>query len=304
MRLKCLKPGDVVQLVTPASPLGSEKLEFILGWLRDQGYRTKVAPHALEADGYLAGFDSDRAWDFQNAFDDEETAAVLCTRGGYGCARILPYLDLDRIAASRKMLLGFSDVTTLHVALNRRGMPTVHAPMALTLHYQREPFVYESLARVMRNDLTLPAEAPKSVKVVGGIAEGLTVGGCLCLLTDTIGTAEELDTDGKLLLIEDVDEQPHRVDAMLTHLVLSGLAEKVAGFVIGEMTRTDEKADPDIGSRKWREIVADRLAPLGKPMVTDFPLGHVKNMLTLPLGVKARLNADEGTLTYLERLCD
>ena len=304
MKLHPLRKGDTVQLVTPASPLSADKLEFITTWLEGQGYRTKIAPHALEADGYLAGTDKDRAADLMAAFEDEETHAVLCTRGGYGCVRLLPFLDLDRIVRSRKMLLGFSDVTTLHAALNRRGMPTVHSPMALTLHYPRQPFVLESMSRILRNDLTVPLEAPRATTVVGGIATGKTVGGCMCLLMDSVGTPNEVDVEGKILFIEDVDEMPHRIDAMFTHLIHSGLAAKASGFVIGEMTRTDEKVDKDIGDRPWKEIIIERLAPLGKPMVIGYPFGHMKNMLTIPLGVEARLDADDGTLTYLETLCD
>ncbi|AIE86145.1 S66 peptidase family protein [Fimbriimonas ginsengisoli] len=303
MPLRLLRPGDTVALVTPASPLSAEKLEFVTEVLVAEGYRVKVMPHALEVDDYLAGDDASRAKDLQEAFDDDEVGAVFCTRGGYGCARLLPHLDLDRIVGANKMLLGFSDVTTLHVALNRRGMPTVHSPMALTLFYPREPWVIESLRRVLRNDLTLPAEAPKPVTVVGGIAEGPVVGGCMCLLTDSIGTPEPLETEGKILLIEDVDEHPHRIDAMLTHLLNSGLAQRAAGFLVGEMTRTDERVDEAIGGKPWRTIFRERLGSLGKPMVTDFPLGHAKNMLTLPLGIRARLDATDGTLTYLEPLC-
>ncbi|MDR3690225.1 MAG: LD-carboxypeptidase, partial [Fimbriimonas sp.] len=216
MKLHPLKPGDTIQWVTPASPISAEKLEFATNLLHRHGYKTKIAPHAFECDGYLAGSDRQRAADLQAAFDDEETQAVFTTRGGYGCARLFPYLDLDRIVKSRKMMLGFSDVTTLHVALNRRGMPTVHSPMALTLHYPRPSWVYESLLRVMANDLVPPADAPRATTIVGGTAEGLTCGGCMCLLADSIGTPEEFDTEGKILVIEDVDEHPHRVDAMFT----------------------------------------------------------------------------------------
>jgi muramoyltetrapeptide carboxypeptidase len=289
--------------VTPASPLTADRLEFITGVLQEEGLRVKVMPHALDSTDYLAGDDRTRAKDLQDAFADPDVHAVLCNRGGYGCARLFPYLDLDAMAAERKMLLGFSDITTLHVALNRRGCPTVHAPMALTLSYPREPWVIESLRRVLRNDLTPPAEAPRATTVVGGVAEGDVVGGCLCLLCDTLGTPEAWETEGKILLIEDVDEHPHRIDAMFTHLLNTGVAQRAAGFLIGEMTRTDERVDPSIGGRPWREIVTERLAPLGKPMVIDFPLGHAKNMLTLPMGIRARLDADAGTLEYLEPLC-
>jgi muramoyltetrapeptide carboxypeptidase len=303
MKPRSVRAGDTIQCVPPASPLSAEKLEFMTGLLEGAGYKVKVAPHALDFDGYLAGSDADRAADFQAAFDDPDTAAVLCTRGGYGCSRIMPLLDFERIAASGKMLIGFSDITTLHLALNNLGAPTVHGPMALTLHWPREPWVYESLLGVLKGELAFPAGIPSPTTLVGGVAEGELVGGCMCLLTDSIGTPWALETAGKLLLIEDVDETPHRIDAMLTHLVNSGLAGKAAGFVIGEMTRTDERADEAIGAKPWREIVRDRLGPLGKPLIIDLPLGHAKNMLTLPLGLKARLDADNGELTYLEPLC-
>ena len=303
MKPRSLRPGATIQFVTPASPLTEDKFTFITGMLQDAGYRVKVAPHALESDGYLAGTDQDRAADLQAAFNDPGTDAVLCTRGGYGCSRLLPLLDLDRIANSGKMFLGFSDITTLHLALNRLGMPTVHSPMALTLHYPRQPWVYESFLSALRGDDPIPESAPVGVTVVGGVAEGETIGGCLCLLADSIGTPWGLKTEGKVLIIEDVDENPHRIDAMLTHLLNSGLAVQASGFVIGEMTRTDERADKDIGAKPWREIVKDRLGPLGKPMIIDFPIGHAKNMLSLPLGVRARLDADAGRLHYVESLC-
>jgi muramoyltetrapeptide carboxypeptidase len=304
MKLRPLKTGDLIALVTPASPIAADKLQFITELLEKEGYRVKFMPHALDADDFLAGADADRAQDMQQAFDESEVAAVLCTRGGYGCARLFPYLDLDRIARAGKLLIGFSDVTALHLALNRRGLPTVHGPMALTLAYPREPWVYESFLRVLRGDLDIPDEAPRAETVVTGVAEGDLVGGCLCLITDAVGTPEFPDIGGKILLIEDVDEAPHRVDAMLTHLLNAGIAQQAVGFLIGEMTRTDEKVDEGIGGKSWRTIVAERLAPLGKPMVIDFPIGHAKNMLTLPLGLRARLDADAGTLTYLEPLCE
>lgn len=304
MKLRALGPGSTIAMVSPASPLDADRLDFVTDLLHAQGYQTRVMPSALKRADYLAGSDEERAADFQVAFSDDSIDAVLCTRGGYGCARLFPFLDLDAIAASRKMLLGFSDITTLHLALNRRGMPSVHAPMALTLSYPRPPYVIESFLRVLRNDLRLPEDAPAGETLVGGSVEAEVIGGCMCLLTDSIGTPEGLDTEGKILLLEDVDENPHRIDAMLTHLLNSGAAESAAGFLIGEMTRTDERADPSIGARPWREIITERLAPLGKPTIVNFPLGHAPNMLTLPMGIRARMDADSGTLEYTETLCE
>ncbi len=266
--------------------------------LESWGYRVQIAPHAFEKEDYLAGSDALRAADLQEAFDDPDVQAVYCSRGGYGCARLMPWLDLDRMAASGKLFVGFSDITTLHLALNRRGLPTVYAPMALTFVRERAPWVAESLRAALAGESPIPASAPAGECLVPGVAEGFVTGGCLSLLADSLGTPDPLDARGRILLIEDVDENPHRVDANLTHLRLSGALEGVRGIVVGEMTGTDEKSDPSIGARSWRVIVRDRLAPLGVPTVWNFPFGHMANMLSLPLGVTARLDASAGTLRY------
>ena len=215
----------------------------------------------------------------------------------------MPYLDFPTLAAQGKLFLGFSDITTLHLALNACGLPTVHAPMALTFHWPREAWVYESFARVLRGDLSTPAGTPRGKPVVPGKATGQVTGGCLILIADAIGTHCAMNARGKIVVIEDVDEPSHRVDAMLTHLLNAGSLEGAAGIVVGEMTRSDEKIDETIGGTSWRAIVEERLKPLGLPMVIDFPFGHAKNMLTLALGIRAELDADAGTLPFTERLC-
>lgn len=303
VRPQALKAGDVIRFVTPASPIEPHHLENISRILTEAGYRVEVGPHAMDRDFYLAGKDEDRARDLMDAFLDPGVAAVFCSRGGYGCARLMPYLDLDAMAASSKLFLGFSDVTTLHAALNRRGLPTLHSPMGITLATEREPWVVESLLRALRGEDPVVQAAPKGETITPGVAEGTVAGGCLCLITDSIATADEVPFDDAILLIEDVDEWPHRVDAMLTHLILSGRIQRCRGIVIGEMTRTDDTHEPTIGKRPWREIVRDRIAPLGIPAILNFPFGHAPQMLTLPLGVRAQLDAGAGTLTYVESVC-
>lgn len=271
--------------------------------LESQGYRVSLGDNVLAKDGYLAGSDAERAGDVQAAFDDPEVDAVLCSRGGYGCARLMPYLDLDRIAGSGKPFVGFSDVTTLHLALNRRGLVTYHAPMLLSFSVDREPWVVESFQNLLKGEDPFVAGSPRGEAIRGGVAEGALTGGCLCLLTDSIGTPDPLDCDGRIVLIEDVDEHPHRVDAMLTHLLNTGQLQKAAGIVVGEMTGTDEKVDPKIGAWPWRRIVEDRLGSLDVPTVVNFPFGHMRGMLSLPLGLRVRLDADAGRLTLLEAAC-
>ncbi len=303
MTLRPIRSGDTIAFVTPGSPVTAAKLEFMTELLNGWGYAVRVFPHALDSDDYMAGTDADRAADFMAAFEDDSIAAVMYTRGGYGCSRILDLLDLKLITSKRKMLIGFSDITALHLALHPYGLPTVHGPMPLTLCTPREPWVYESLRRVLNGNLEVPSEAPRGETVVPGQAEGVVTGGCLCLVGDSIGTPHSLDVEGRIVVIEDVDETPHRVDAMLTHLRNSGIIQKAVGIVVGEMTRSDEHVDAGIGGKPWRTIVRERLGTLGIPMIMDYPLGHAKNMLTLPMGIKARLDSDAGTLTYSEALC-
>lgn len=298
-----LKPGDTIRVVSPASPLPLEKLEKMREFLEAEGYKVELAKNALAAEEYLAGSDGARAQDLMEAFTDPAVQGILCSRGGYGSARLMPHLDLDAISASNKLFLGYSDITTLHLALQRRGLASIYAPMGISFHAERDPWVYDSFRAALRGENTIPIGAPKGTTLVGGQAEGEITGGCLCLLTDSLATPDALDARGKILLIEDVDENPHRIDAMLTHLLLSGILPSASGVVIGEMTNTDERCDPVIGAKPWREIVRDRVAPLGIPTIIDFPFGHMKNMLTLPLGLQVRLDADKGELTYLETLC-
>lgn len=268
--------------------------------LHERGFKTKIFPHARDATHMLAGKDEDRARDLMEAVRDPNVDAIFCSRGGYGCARLFPYLDLDGLAQCGKMLIGFSDITTLHVALQRRGAISIHAPMALTLAYEREPWVYESFFRVLQGDGRIPDDALRGQEVVPGTAEGLLVGGCLCLLCDSIGTPNELETQGQILVIEDVDENPHRVDAMFTHLLNCGKLQEAAGVVVGEMTRTDERRDETIGDLPWREIVSERLERAGVPSMINYPFGHMKTMLTIPLGARAKMDTTSGTVELME----
>lgn len=298
-----LRPGGKIRMVSPASPVKEEKLGPMLELLGGEGYTVEVSRYALADDFHLAGTDVQRAQDLMEAFADPSVDAVLCTRGGYGCARLMQLLDLDQMARAGKLFVGFSDITTLHLALNRRGLPTIYAPMAVSFTVERDPWVHQSFKRALRGEIEQPEGVPPGEPMVGGTAEGEVTGGCLCLLTDSLATPDPIQCAGKIVLIEDVDEHPHRIDAMLTHLINANEIQQAAGIVVGEMTRTDEKPDESIGGKPWKEIVEERLKPLGIPAIVNYPFGHAANMLSLPLGVRARLDADAGTLTYLESPC-
>jgi muramoyltetrapeptide carboxypeptidase len=297
-----IRPGDRIAIVSPSSSTAPEKMRNGIALLEQRGYDVVFGEHAYDVEAFLAGTDKNRADDLQSAWFDDSIAAIIFSRGGYGMGRLLPHLDLDRMAAHPKLVVGFSDATALHLALNRRGLASLHAPMLLSYAKDRASWVIDLWFRAMEgtSPVALPAEAPRAETVIGGCAAGTVTGGCLCLLADSLGTAEALDARDKILLIEDVDEHAYRVDAMLTHLLAAGALDGVAGIVIGEMTRTDEQADPSIPTKPWREVITERLSPLNVPMVIGFPFGHGEHMASLPLGIGARLDADRGELTYTE----
>ncbi|MCW5937002.1 MAG: LD-carboxypeptidase [Fimbriimonadaceae bacterium] len=297
-KLPRLEPGAHIRVVSPASSIEPAKIEKGVAVLEAEGYRVTLGANVFERDGYLAGTDGARAADLQDAFADPGVDCVFCSRGGYGCARLLPLLDLDRMAASGKLLVGFSDVTALHTALNRRGLPTLYGPMLLTLGSDRAPWVTQSLLRAMRGEDSIVTEAPAGKTLVPGRAQGVVTGGCVCLIASSLATPEAIETEGKILLLEDVDEPAHRVDSMLTQLRNGGFLQRAAGIVVGEMTGTDDQPKDGIGHWDWRRIVQDRVGDLGVPAVFDFPFGHAMHILTLPLGVPATLDAEKGTLLY------
>jgi muramoyltetrapeptide carboxypeptidase len=287
----------VLGIVSPASRIPAEVLEAGLAVIRGMGFEAKVFPHVLDGWNDMAGRDGDRAADIQAAFADPDVDAVLCSRGGYGCARLVPLLDMEPIFKSAKPFLGFSDVTTLHLAFGLGGVPTFYAPMVGTIGSPRPEWVLRSFTNALAGVLETPVEAPTAKRVVSGRASGVVGGGCLTLLADSLGTPYEFNGRGKIVLIEDVHERPHRLDASLTHLLNAGAFDGVAGFVVGELTGTDELRDEH--SPEWRSVVRERLEPIGVPMVFDYPFGHIDAMLTLPLGRRAVLDADAGTLNYV-----
>lgn len=307
LKPKALRPGDTIGVVSPASPCSPELAQRGLQFLESLGYKLKILPHAFDQTDYLAGNDQERADDLTQAFLDPDIHAIFCTRGGYGCSRLMPYLDFDLLVQHPKIFTGFSDITILHAALNRRGLPTLHSPMALTLHFPKPDWVFQSLSLALSGKDPMVEEAGTGTPLAGQTSmapvTGEVVGGCMIMICDLIGTNDQIDMEGKIVLLEDVDEMSHRVDAMLTHLINSRCLKQATGIVIGEMTRSDERVEPTIGSRPWRQIVSERLLPLGIPTVVDYPFGHNGRPLSLPMGITAQLDAAAGTLTYMESMC-
>ncbi|MET7682122.1 LD-carboxypeptidase [Streptomyces sp. NPDC005423] len=302
LRPSRLAPGARVAVVAPSGPVVEERLQAGLDLLRDWHLDAVPAPHVLDRHrelGYLAGSDEARAADLQSAWCDPSVDAVLCARGGYGAQRMTDLLDWEAMrAAGPKVFVGFSDVTTLHEAFAARlGLVTLYGPAAAGVDLLKNTRTQQHLRATLfepESVRTVTADPPRSAPLVPGRARGVTLGGCLCLLASGLGTPHTLPgARGGLLMLEDVGEQPYRLDRMLTQLLRSGWLDGVAGIALGSWD--------DCGPyERVRAVLADRLGGLGVPVVEEFGFGHRAGALTVPLGVAAALDADAGTLTLDE----
>jgi muramoyltetrapeptide carboxypeptidase len=272
--------------------------ERVLGW----GWEPRVGTHAAGRRGYFAASDGERAADLNAAIRDPGIAAIWCLRGGYGTMRILDAVDWDGWCARPVPLIGFSDNTALHLALRRRSVVSLHGPHAAAVDLPL--FAKELLLRLLTRDEavgTLPFPSgghPRAETVRGGCAEGPLVGGNLALLAATLGTPYAVRAEGAILFMEEVGESAYRVDRLLTQLQLAGVLGVVAGVAVGAFTEVP--GEGSAGTPPVAEVIAERLDGLGVPVALGFPFGHVAQSWTLPMGVRARLDADAGTLTLLE----
>lgn len=300
-RPKALKPGDVIGLAAPASPVDKpEKVDASVRKLEEFGFRVKVGRSCREKYGYLSGPDEVRAEDINSMFDDREVDGIMCLRGGYGTPRILDRLDYDIIRRNPKVFVGYSDITAIHIAINQLcGLATVHGPMPSSDmledfdEFSKCSFFRTVMCNEPLGELKNPPETDIT-SLVGGKSRGVVVGGNLSLIAATIGTPYEINTRGKLLLLEEVDEEPYSIDRMLTQLRLSGKLDDCCGIILGDWRNCDAK-DPE-RSLTLEEIFENDIKPLGKPIISNFKAGHCKTKVTVPLGVDAVLDADNGRL--------
>lgn len=302
-----IRPGSLIAVPTPASPLlDLSYLDSGVAWLEAQGFRVRLTEHANEGESFKAGPPEVRARDLEAAFADPEVDAIVALAGGHSGAQILPHLDYDLIAANPKPLVAFSELTVLHCALGERaGLITFYGHMVSALGVVSERTQREWLRALTSTDPlgVLDPEGPPARALVPGVAEGILVGGTLSLVVSLLGTPWELDTHGRILLLEEVDQEPPRIDRYLTHLLNAGKLQECAGIWLGDYLRCrPSEQRPLFEGRNLavEEIFDELVTPLGIPTIHGLPVGHAKDVLTVPLGVRARLDAGEGRLELLE----
>ena len=306
-----LNPGDIIGVIAPASaPADPKNIERGLSRLEELGFKPKPAPNLRKRWGFLAGSDRDRAGDLMKMFADRSVKAIFCLRGGYGTARLLPLLDYGLIRSTPKILLGYSDITSLHCALlTKANLVSFHGPMLNSdLLKKRAPgFTVQSLLSTITKP-TPPGSICKGYTkptvqiLLPGFASGRLVGGNISILCASLGTPYQPSFKNNILFFEDLDEVPYRFDRMLTHLLNTGVLQQVAGVAIGINCRcVDPKAKT---AKEYRQSLSDvlkeRLKPLKVPVISGFPFGHVPHNATLPIGVRATLDGAKGDLIVSE----
>ncbi|HEU4680487.1 MAG TPA: LD-carboxypeptidase [Gemmatimonadales bacterium] len=305
-----LVAGSRVALVAPAGPLLEQDDLTRAGALcRALGYEAVLGKSAHARHGYLAGTDDERLTDLNSALADPSIDAIWCIRGGYGSIRLLDRVDYEAMIRRPKIVIGFSDITALLNAMTRlTGVVTFHGPVARAgmPAFSRRHFELVltgagapgRLERLPQPPGVLLSQENRIVTLHPGVAEGVLLGGNLTLLQCLIGTPYFPDMSGAILFLEDAGEDLYRVDRMLSHLRLSGALQRLAGVVIGRFTDL-ERGNGD-GALGFDQVLAHYLGPLRIPAAYGFPIGHIEEQWTLPLGIKARLDAGSGEVELLE----
>ena len=310
---KALGQGDTVGLITPSTFVSDpERLDTVERTVRYFGLVPKWGKSVGKKWGYAGGTIDERLDDLHSMFVDSSVKAVFCVRGGYASGQLLDRIDYKLIAAHPKIFIGYSDITAMHLAIHKMtGLITFHGPVPTSAFtqftqsfYRKALFEAKALGELTNPPESNPLRPSHRLRTVrAGRARGRLIGGNLSLVAATMGTPYEIDTRGRILFVEDVEEQPYSIDRMLTQLRLAGKLRDAAGIVWGECNdcrARDYKASFAEGSFTTAEVVDRILGTAGVPVLSGLTIGHTDDQLTLPEGAMAELDADKGTLTIVE----
>ncbi len=303
-----LRNGDTVGVIAPSSAPPTEDFDRAIANVESYGFKVKIAKSARNKKGFLAGTDQERLDDLHWAFSDPDVKGIWCVRGGYGAGRLLPAIDYKLIAKNPKILIGYSDITALHLAISQNtGLVTFHgpvgtsAPVDYTKTHALDVLMNPTTPyRIDLSEYNTKQEASvfKTETITAGKARGRLIGGNLSLVSALAGTPFGMrDVKGKLLFLEDVGEQPYRIDRMLTQLLQSVDMKSLAGIALGVFADCETK---DKESQSLMDVLRDRLGNLGIPVIYGLSFGHIREQFTLPVGIDAEMNTADATVTFLE----
>ncbi|MEB2778379.1 LD-carboxypeptidase [Algoriphagus sp. D3-2-R+10] len=306
---KAIKKGDMVGLISPSAAT-ADRMQFTYAKeaLEALGFEVKLGNNLMNRRGHLAGTDAERAGDLNEMFADKEVKAIVSIRGGSGAARILPLIDYKAISKNPKPLLGYSDITALHCAIQAQtGLITFHGPMGSgswntfnveqfeKVFFNQEKVTYENI-HSESDDLVVKSNRIQTLK--GGKIEGKILGGNLTVLTAISGSPYYPDFKDSVLFIEDIGEDPYKMDRMMSTLKLNGTLDKIKGFIFGQCS--DCEPGGGYGSLTLDQVLDDYVLPLGIPAYSGAMIGHISQQFIIPVGAKVAMDADKGTISLLE----
>lgn len=307
---KKLRSGDTIGLVSPGGFITEEQLEESRKNISSVGFSVVVAKNILHTHGYFAGTDKERAEDLHEMFENKKVDGIVCVRGGYGCARVLDFLDFNLIKRNPKALIGYSDITALLYGIySETGLVGFHGPVATSTFNEFSVNHFKNVLMNPQAKLTLRSAPEDTVNseykpfvIRHGKATGKLVGGNLSIVASLIGTKYDVDTKGKIIFLEEVGEEPYRVDRMLTQMMQAGKFKHATGVALGVFSKCNSKPDESgiANSFTLSEVLLERLFQLKIPVLYGLSFGHIVNKFTLPFGLNAELDVDNQALTLLE----
>lgn len=299
---KRLKEGSKIAITAPASPTSMGEINKGIKTFKSLACDVVVGKTISKQDNshrYFAGSEQERVDEFMGFIEDESIDAIVCGRGGYGVMRILDQLDYDKIRLNPKIIMGFSDITALlNSVYAKSGLVSYHGPVASSSF---NSYTISHLKDIFFTNESLKYTDKSAINMQSGIGEGRLVGGNLKMVVSTLGTPYEIDTKDSILFLEDIGEHPYKIDRMLTQLKLAGKLDTCNGFVFGIFKNVNERKPfyPNY-SFTIKEVVEQIIKPFGKPILMEMPIGHIENKITLPIGIKARINSEKKELELIE----
>jgi len=306
---KRLKKGDKIGIIAPGGFIKEDELKEAVDNLKILGFNPEPSAAILERFGYLAGKDNQRADDLNEMFRRKDIDGIICARGGYGCSRILPLIDYEAIKNNPKVIVGYSDVTALLYSIYAKtGLVCFHGPVGISTFNEFSIRNFEDTLMKSYSELRMSNPAPGTetnselITIKSGVCTGELIGGNLSIVVSLIGTSYDMDYEGKIVFLEEINEEPYRIDRMLTQMIQSGKFNKAAGIALGQFRKCEPREkDPEFShSFSLFEVLEDRLANLGIPVIYGLSFGHITDKLTLPFGIRAGLNTLDKTLTLIE----
>ena len=299
-----LKPNATIGIVSPSSWLNEPDLKTAVSVFENKGYKLVLGKSVFLKEFTYAGTPQERADDINNMFANPDIDAIICARGGYGANRVLPLLDYDLIQENPKIFMGYSDITAFLISITQKtGLITFHGPMLTSFKKRMVNYNFDLMENILVGSESVTIQSPSELPACilkSGKAKGTLWGGNMCLLTNRLGTPDQLNTDGAILFIEDIDEYLYAFDRMLVHMKKAGMFENIKGLIIGELVDMKDYDDPF--GKSTNEIVMDVCGDLDIPIISNFPCGHGIYQATLPISIPVQLdaNSDSPSLTFLE----